>query len=227
MHPDTVYQPAFAEEDNALIPAGAAGEQKYDVDAFKAAAKSGDYLSRLKLMTGAAGKCKDGSFPMNHYALIKDQHFQDLGESVDILVVTWRPKALEIGEAIITVFDTESAEFKRIQAKSTEPDSGCMYGPEYLVWISGVKEWATLFMGSKSSRRESPQLQARLEKAATLTPHKIETPKYTWFSDKVMPCSSPIDMPDMEELKATVEKFNNPPVSEIEKVETTGEERAR
>jgi len=217
-------------EENAMIPAEVAGGlAKYDDSVFKETTKSGDYLPRLQLMTSASDKCKSGEFPINHYALIRDQNYDDVGEAVDLLVVTWRPKALEIGDEVISVFDPESPEFKRIQEKSGEKDSGCMYGPEYLVYLPSAKVFATFFCGSKSARREAPTIQNKLGKPATLKAKKIETKKYTWYAPSCTACSTPFETPDIEDLKKAVEKFNNPPANTVEVVEEGEgeEERAR
>lgn len=205
------------ENENALIPAEVAGElAKYGDDVFSATAASGDYLPRLQLMTAASEKCKSGVFPINHYALIRDQNYIDLGESIDVLIVTWRPKALEIGDEVISVFKPDHPEFQRIQAKSSEQDSGCMYGPEFLMYIPAQKSFATFFCGSKSSRRESPNIRALMTKAATLKSRFVETKKYKWYTPSVTSCSTPFEMPDMEDLKKSVDKFNNPPETTVE-----------
>ena len=220
-------------EENALIPADAVGGalQKFDDEAFKSTTKSGDYLPRLQLMTAASKQCKNGDFTINHYALIRDQNFQDLGEAVDILLVTWRPKALEIGDEVISVFKPDHPEFQRIQEKSGEKDSGCMYGPEFLVYIPQVKEFATFFCGSKSSRREAPNVKALMRKAATLKSRYVETKKYQWYTPAVTPCSTPFEAPNMEQLAKIVEKFNNPPETTVEVApedkDKEGEDRAR
>ena len=202
-----------------LIPAGAVGVQKYSDKDFDLSTKTGSYLPRLQLLTANSEKCKKGEFPINHYALVQDQNFMDVGENVDVLLVAWRPKAIEIKDEIIAVYDPTDKEFERIQLVADEKDSGCMFGPEFLVWIPGSKKFATFFMGSKSSRREAPNVKALLRKAATMKSHIVETKSYSWFVPSVTPCSTPFDMPEMDTLKVEVEKFNNPPVSEIEKVE--------
>ena len=205
------------EEANAMIPAELAGGlTKFDDAAFKDITKSGDYIPRLQLMTSNSKQCKSGDFPTNHYAFIRDQNFQDLGETLDVLLVTWRAKALEMGEQVISVFDMASEEFKRIQEKSAEQDSGCMYGPEFLVYLPGLKEFATFFCGSKSARREAANIKALLTKPATLKSKFIETKRYSWFTVCATPCSTPFDPPDLDALRKIVEKFNNPPVSQIE-----------
>lgn len=201
--------------------------QKYDDKAFELAQSSASYLPRLQLLTSNSDKCKSGEFPTNHYALINDQKFDDLGVNVDCLPVAWRPKALETGDEVISVYDPNDAEFARIQERSlNETNSGCMFGPEFLVWLPGVKRFATFFMGTKSARRESSALKDRLQKGVTLGSQKIETKKFTWFAPKVSACSTPFEMPSRDALIEAVEGFNNPPKSEVEKV-SSSDDRAR
>lgn len=199
---------------------------KYSDSDFNATQSGGSYLPRVQLMTSGSAVCKSGEFPTNHYALVADQSHQDLGKNVDVVVVSWRPKALETGDAVISVHDPASEEFQRIQSKSFESESGCMFGPEFLVWIPQVKKFATFFMGSKSSRREAPNVKARLKQAATLGSKKIETKKYTWFAPSCTACTTPLEMPTRESFVTTIEQFLNPPKPDIEGVSET-EERAR
>jgi hypothetical protein len=205
--------------------------QVYSDQDFDAVAKGGDFLPRLQLMISQSQPCKDGSFPVNHYALVEGQQNTDLGDAVDILPICWRPKALKIdGESVLTFYDPAAVEFKDIQAQSAETDSGCMYGPEFLVWIPSVKKLATFFFGSKSSRREAPNLRARLQQAATAKSKKIETTKYTWFAPVITGCSTPIEPPppdQMEGIKEEVAKFNNPPKSNVEKADAPATTRER
>jgi hypothetical protein len=122
-----------------------------------------------------------------------------------------------MGEAVISCYDPNAEEFKRIANKSEQPNSGCMYGPEFLVYVPAQKKFATFFMGSKSARKEAPAVKALLQAAATLKSKKISTPQYTWFAPQAVPCSTPFDLPNMDDLKKEVEKFNNPPAQEVEK----------
>jgi len=209
--------------DGELIPIDQAGAlAKYDDEAFALATKAGDYLPRLQLMTSNSDACKAGEFPVNHYALVRGKDLRDLGESVDVLVVAWRPKALEIGDAILAVYDPKSMEFIRIQEKSAEQNSGCMYGPEFLIYIPSISEWATFFMGSKSSRNEAANMRTRMHKAATMASQKLSNKKFTWFSPLINSCTTPFALPTIEDIKKEAEKFNNPPLSEVEVDESTG-----
>jgi hypothetical protein len=216
-------------EDKALIPVDATNQlQKWTDEDFQKVVTSGSYLPRLQLMTANSEPCKTGEFPINHYALVRDKVYQDLGLTVDILLIAWRPKSLDMGgEIVIAEYNPESDPFKAIVEKAEIKDSGCMYGPEYLVWIPSTKSFALFFMGSKSARRESPNLNSRLLKASTLKSKKIETTSYTWYCPQVTPCRTPFEIPDQEDVKEQVQKFNNPPQQEIQKVEDGAPARDR
>lgn len=188
----------------------------YDEDAFEKSTKSGDWLPRLQLMTSNSNECKGGKFPINHYALILDQNFTDLGKAVDVLLIEWRPKAMEIDEQVYTIYDPEHADFIRIQEQSNVRDSGCMYGPEFLVWIPSAKKFATFFMGSKSSRREAKAVRALLRNAGTLKSKEIVTKKFTWWSPIIESCAGAFDMPDDDAVLEQHTKFVNPPEPGIE-----------
>jgi len=214
--------------ENELIKLDGLEVDKYSDDDFDAAQSSAQYFPRVQLLTSNSAACKSGDFPTNHYALVNDSNNQDLGKSVDVAVITWRPKALETGDQVISSYEPSSDEFQRIQGKSFESNSGCMFGPEFLVWIPQAKKFATFFMGTKSSRREAPNVKARLKNAATLSSRKIETKQYTWFAPACTACTTPLEVPGKEELIAAIEQFNNPPKPTLEGVDDKADgERAR
>lgn len=202
---------------------------KYDDSDFSDVSKSGgDFLPRLQLMTGTSEKCKAGEFPVNNYALVEGQNFTDLGKNVDVAILSWRPKALEIGEVIISRYDPKDSEFQRIMEKSNTPKSGCMFGPEFLIYVGSVGRFATFFCSSKSARREAPNIKNLMVGLGTLGSQKIEKGKYTWYSPQVRACSTPLaEMPTVVELQEQVEKFNNPQESEVERVDDSGEDTGR
>ncbi len=201
--------------------------QKYD-DSVANKLTVSSFLPRLQLMTGNSEKCKKGEFGVNKFALINGQDHKDVGDSVDVLVLVWRPKAIDSsGDELIVIHDIENPEFERIQQASGEKDSGCMFGQEFLVWISETREFATFFMGTKTSRRESPNLKALLQKAATLKPVEVKNKKYTWYSPSVTKCSTTFDLPSKEECIEQIKEFNNPSVQEIERVEEEAKSEVR
>ena len=190
---------------------------------------AGKWLPRLQLMTSNSTKCKSGEFPVNHYALAVGTTLADLGKEPDVLVLAYRFKALDTsGDNIISVYDPASSEWARIAEKADNTkDSGCMYGPEFLMYIPSQKKFATFLMGSKSSRRESPDVKARVGQAATMGSRLAEKGTYSWMVPICKPCSTPFDLPPMDEIKDQISKFVNPPAQEVEAApaETSGRER--
>ena len=195
-------------------------------------ASDSDFLGRLQLMISNSELCKEGKFPINHFAYFPSGGGDpvDLGESVDVGILAWRPQALDMsGESVISCFDEEADLFKQIQARSGEANSGCMFGPQYLVWIPQVEKFAGLYFGSKSARREANGAHAQLKKFATLIPKKCETPKFTWYTTKVVDCETPHSPPDAEALEKEVNRFLNPPATEQPEAadDNSNSERAR
>lgn len=208
--------------DNLPVPVSIPGlnlatVQKYGDSDLAAVTKSGSFLPRVQLFTAKSNQAQDGSIGINHYGINDGGTIKDLGLTVDVLCLTWRPKALDMGEVVIASYKTDSNEFKRIAEKSMESDSGCMFGPEFLFWVPTEKKFATFLMGSKSMRREAKKwIPSYLMQPITLKSLKIETPKYTWFSPVATVCSTPFDMPSAEDIQEVAEAFNNPPESEVE-----------
>lgn len=202
-----------------LVPAEVANlPTKFTEKDADAAVKSGDYLSRLQLMTANSKKCKSGDFPTNHWALVNGSVLTDLGKSIDVVNVAWRPKALDTEEGV-SCYDTETDLFAGIQERSNEKNSGCMCGLEFLVYVPSQEAWAEFYMGSKSSRRDSPSMKALVGKGVTLKSKEIVTKKYTWFNPDMQVCSLGLTLPDTPEVMEIATKFNNPPESSVEKVE--------
>lgn len=199
-------------------------QSKYgDNSSFLAIASGGSYLPRLMLMNATSELVKEAKMNQGHYALVtgKDR-FQDMTREVLCHVLGWRPKALEIGEkAVKSYYNPKSEEFIAVSKKSdAESNSGCMYGPEFLVYIPSVEQYATFFMSSKTARREAPQMRPLVGKTSTLKSNLIKGKKNSWFGPVVTPCSAPLAPYNREEAKAQLQTFNNPPENAEEKAET-------
>lgn len=214
-----------------IIPAGTgANIAKYDDSQFEDLVASKGWLPRLQLMTANSNKCQEGTFPINNYALIRDQSYTDLGKEVDVGVVAWRPKALDTsGDQVVTSFDPKSELYQAIAKRAdTIANSGCMHGPEFLVWVPH-HGFATFYMGGKSTRREAPKIKERMNTTCTLSSKKAKTKMYQWQTPIIGDCTTPLDeLPDANEAREEIEKFLNPPESDVEAVEEVSEEgRAR
>ena len=193
--------------------------QKYGTEVADKLTKMG-FLPRLQLMTGNSKQCKSGKFPVNKYALISGQEHIEVGEPIDVLVLVWRPKAIDTGaEEMIISHDIESTEFQRIQEQSNVKDSGCMFGQEFLVYVPSHEKFATFFMGTKTARREAPNMLALCQKGATLSAQEIKTKRHTYYSPQIVKCSTAFKLPTKEACLEQIAEFNNPKVQEVERVE--------
>lgn len=218
-------------ENTSIIPAEtlALSNQKFGKDVFQQVSKSSSYLERIQLLSGSSGIVKKGQFPMNHYGLAKGKDkFEDLGDEFDALIVSWRPKAMEIGsKQIVTVHDQSDDEFVRIMEQSDVKDSGCMFGPEYLLYLPKQEKFATFFCSSKTLRRASEDIHSRIGKWATFSVDVIDNGKYVWPGPIIEDCATQHAPPDMAAVTEEAEKFVNPPKSEVEKAEEVAGGRER
>lgn len=222
-------------ENQQLVPQDLTAGPLATPGTFDAIVASGDYLSRLQLFGAKTDAVSEGKIEMNHYGLARDQQITDLGLEIDIAIITWRSKAVQSGDDFLVCYTPDfdgddnvtNPTFKSIMQKSGIRDSGCMYGPEFLVWVPSVGAFATLHMNSKTSRREAKNLEPLIGKAATLKSRLIDPPnsKYKWQGIVAIPCSSPLDMPSDEQIRDEWTKFHNPPESEIEVAKDEGRDR--
>lgn len=213
--------------EGALVEVGQ-GSKYGSEEAFAVVATSTQFLPRLQLYGANSEYVKEGKIGMGRWGLVrtKDQ-LEDQGPECNILAVSWRPKALEILKAqneVLAIYNPQSLDFKRIASRAdNEKDSGCMYGPEYLVFLpnsGGLGDWATLFLGNKTNRREAPKVKARLGLMSTLKVHLIRNKQYSWHGPICVPCSVIPPIVGTEEFKIALNKerdvFNQPPESEKE-----------
>jgi len=217
------------DQDQAIIPTDVSSSvQKYDEQTFNDMSAGGS-LPRVQLMIASASACKSGEFPINHYALIKNQNKTDLGKEIDIIVIAWKPKAMDTsGDEVIVSHKPKTPLFDSIVAKSAIKDSGCMQGPEFLIYVPTVKKYATFFLGTKSARREASNVLGRLGKAATLKSRNVQWKGFDWYAPVCIACTGAFELPATEEIIAQANKFNTDTDSELEEaVATGGDEQAR
>lgn len=181
-------------------------------------ATASSFLKRIQLYTGSSPAIAAGLIQPGHYGLVESKdNVLDLGVSFDCLPIAWRFKAMEFGEAVISVYNPEASEFKRIQSKAETADSGCSYGPEFLIWLPTNKMFVSYFMNSKTSRREAGKLKDNLRAATTLRVNLIKRGKQMWHGPIITICSTPLPaLPGENEVLDAATKFASPKESEIE-----------
>lgn len=186
-------------------------------------AKGSEFLARIQLVT--KGKYVDtGKIGAGHWGvpLPGGEEIDDLGEKIDLIPFCYRPKALDVNdrEAIVTVYDVNDPEFQRI--KSAPKNTGCMWGPSFLVLERNTGKLFELFFGNKSGRAEAGKLKPFLPteanggspSAASIGIRYKKTPDYGWHVPVITKCSEPFDEKAMKVTEAQImeeiEKFLNP-----------------
>lgn len=189
-------------------------------DAMAAVAAGGTWLPRLQLFIASSNLCKAGSFTPNRYGLVRSRTvIDDLSKSVNVLPLSWRPKATDINEKV-NYFDPSKPEFREIQSRASSFGNGCMVGPEFLLWVPVSGVFATFYMNSITAQGEAPGLAKRIGRPATLRVQIISHKKYgPYGAPLVTDCSEQLNAPNLEELKIQLERFNNPKESELEMVD--------
>lgn len=178
--------------------------------------KGSDFLPRIQLVT--KGKYVDtGKIAPGHWGvpLPGGEEIEDLGTSIDVLPLTFRPKALDVSDktAIISSYDINSDEFQRI--KNAPKNSGCMWGPTFLIVERNTGKLFELFFGNASGRTEAGKLRPFLPggnspapSPATLNIRYKKTPDYGWHVPVITKCSEPFtNGPRKEEILKAIERF--------------------
>lgn len=194
---------------------------KYNDDkTWGAIATASSFLKRIQLYTGSSPAIASGLIGPGHFGLVNSKDsIEDLGLSADCLPLSWRFKAMEFGEAVISAYNPNSQQFKDIQAKSEVADSGCSYGIEFLIWLPTQKQFVSYFMNSKTSRRKAPDVKGQLGRPTTIRSELISRGKQKWHGPVITLCSTPFQMPTEEDVLEQATKFANPKESELEPVQ--------
>lgn len=206
---------------------------------FDDMANPSNFLPRIQLVT--KGNYVDrGKIAPGHWGVPQPggEDIEDLGEAIDIIPFCYRPKALDVSDrdAIVAVYDINDPEFQRI--KNAPKNTGCLWGPSFLVLERNTGALYELFFGNKSGRSEAGKLKPFLPTSdnggvpqpATLKIRYKKTPEYGWHVPVITKCSEPFDEAAVkvtpEKLKEEINKFVNPQEEKVEKVEEE-QERAR
>lgn len=196
---------------------------KYGTEVAHKAIAGSTFLPRLDLCQASANLCKKGKVPIGTYALVrgKDTVSQLFGESLDLLVVSWRPRAIRFGDKDVkSHYNPQSPAFKQVEIDTTKKDSGCKFGPEYLVYIPSVNEFATFHFNNATMRVAAAGMLPNIGKAVTCRVEYIEKGKDSWHGPIILNCSTPLQFPgDPEEFRQQLiiqrDKFNNPKEDEV------------
>ena len=222
-------------ESSALVPVDFVDQlpsTQVGTDAdFDQIAKSSDFLPRLQLYTKGKAVNRKLVLPGNYGIPVTDDEVTDLSDEIDILPLARRPKAIDLKdtENIVAVYDVNDSEFKRIQVQSGQKESGCMYGPSFLVYERSTGQFLEFFCGTKSARTEAkrifpylPLSQAMIDanpnSAPNQQPHNalpvtmksrlVEKGQWSWHVPVAVKCSVPFtSLPTAEVIVEEIKKF--------------------
>ncbi len=125
-------------------------------EAFESTTSGGNRLPKLSLKTSNSEACKEGKTNINSYALEANEKLTDIGKEITGLVVGFRAFALDFSdkENIVLTGDANSEDYKRIKAvvDSNKKESGCMCGPEFLIYLPEENTYTQLFMGGWNAK---------------------------------------------------------------------------
>jgi len=183
---------------------------------------SGLFLPRLQLEGSNSNLVRYKKVQAGTWSVIsgKDQ-FENLGESIDVLCLTYRSKALDLNDRknIAASFDKNSDLFKSIVAASQNKSKGYMYGLEFLVYVPDVKgeqKFATLFMGNPTMRQEAKNFKPLIGKPVTLKTKLISNTEFTWEAPVILPCTGGLSSyPTQEEMTLQMQIFVDPPKDKV------------
>jgi hypothetical protein len=122
-------------------------------------------------------------------------------------------KALRTGDSVESSLDPDSDVFKKIASDAMGVNSGCMFGPEFLVYFPAEQQFATLFLGSKSGRRQAGAFTAMLGKSVKLNSELVKNAKGSWYVPKVAESATPHVPFAEKDLDEAYAKYKGPVAS--------------
>lgn len=191
-------------------------------------ATAGGFLRRLTLYGKQDVVLKGLIKPGNFGFPIGEDEITDLGNSVDLLPLARRTKAIDMsGKTVVEVFDPTSDAWKDIQHRAdTTKNSKCMYGVSILAIERRTGEFCEWYAGSTTTRRDVGKFYAALPKdgqgptPVTMKSKFIESGEYTWFGPVTSACSTPFtNLPSMDIIVEQVNRFLNPKTTKVEVAE--------
>lgn len=207
---------------------GAAGLiQKTDQETVDAMTKSGDWLPRVAVMTSTSKLITEGKPGVavgDVVMIVSDSQYKVLGKETEMLFIAFHPRAMDVNVSPpLSYYNRESVEFKNIVAKSEAPNSGCMFGLEFLCWLPSENQFVLFFCSSKTARRETPAILALMNKdkghnefgpaPIRVRSRLVKNERNSWWSFSALEMSTPL--PDASEVFSTkiqevLTDFNNP-----------------
>lgn len=190
---------------------------------------AGGWIRRLELKS--KGKLIDNETlkPGSFCIPIGDDSAIDLGKDIDLMILGYRPKALDMGGSdIIEVFEPEDSVFQDIKKRAAEHNSYCLEGYSFLVFERTLREVVEFFFGSKSLKPFSFQMvngaplsieEIKSEGLEDIEAHgpltlnlrvkKSPSKRHSYFIPEIAVSADPIELTDaeIEYVSGQINKF--------------------
>ena len=183
-------------------------------------------LPYIQLLQGQSSltATPDADFKPGQFVLPKGgDDAVNLGPSFDAVPLAYRYKAIDFsGDSPVIVYDPNDPEFKRIKENAKAKKQDYNSGIEILFWIDSEKTFATLGCTNNTMAGFAVKdVVPRMRQPITVKSKFIDPPKskYSWYGAQAYDSQTEIvNLPEMNVLTATVEKFLHPDAAEEEEV---------
>lgn len=148
-----------------------------------------------------------------YHCIRKDEQI-DLGKEFDALVCGSRPKAIDFRnmEKILSYYNVKDEGFQKVKDLSGTKDSGCMFGPAFLLWIPKANVFSEYLYANISAKNQAGITQDLMDKWVTYKHKAADNAKGAWNTFTVTPCSMKGEAPDPKRFAAVMHDWDNPPV---------------
>lgn len=201
---------------NFLIPIDES--QSQSLEEFKELSSGNDYLPYIGLGQGLSKAVQNEQCKLGNWYICENQSVTDLGHDCTVIPIVFRGRAMDSsGDNTLFSFDPKSDVYKDIVQRSGVANSGCQYGPEFLVYCPQFQTFATMFFGSKTMRNSAGAFRGHINQHVTLAATKITKGKLSWYGPVFKRNAEPPEsLPDAKTTSTIVAAFLDPPKDTVE-----------
>jgi hypothetical protein len=123
---------------------------------------SGKFLPHLKFLANeSCSEVKKNQAEAGHWCLIEGDTVTDLGEEIVAIPFVRLDKAMDnSGDEPVVAYGIENEAYVAIAEEVDVDgyDSGCMYGPIFLLYLVDTEQWVDMWLYSVSARNEADNI---------------------------------------------------------------------
>lgn len=200
----------------AIVPqgGGAVAEPAPRPEWLKDLAKPKEWLCRVEQAANNSGAVAEGKRQGgNFYFVVKKDQEIDLGREFDAFLIEGRPCAIDFSNqkaGVLNYYDPSSPDFQRVKGLAAVKDSGCMAGPQLLLWIPKIKKFASYLLANATGKQQAGIAMDMRGQWVTFKYGVGRNNKGVWAAFNIIPCALPGEKPDEEAFNAQLHDFLNP-----------------